>query len=183
MSTETTPQPPRAWGDPQPAASKWSGRNTAIAIAVAIVIAALGGVAIYAGTSANASGQQGFGGPGGGRGFYGAPPGGGQAFLRDALHGDFTVEDNGSYVTERMQTGEVTAVSATSITVRSKDSYTQTYAVDSSTRKAGDPATGSTVTVVAKVSGDTATATGITDGTLSQRGGFPGGGRQGGPPR
>ncbi|GAB3000297.1 hypothetical protein LWP59_36905 [Amycolatopsis acidiphila] len=190
MTTEptTTPQAPPAWGDPQPPAPKWSGRKTAIAAAVAIVIAAVGGVAIYAGTSGS-TGQQGFGGPGGGRmgGFNGGQFGGTAALsqLRDALHGDFTVAQNGGYVTERMQTGDVSALGATSITVKSKDDYTQTYTVDSSTEKANNLATGSSVTVLAKVSGSTATATSITDGSQAQQGGqggFPRGGGQGGFP-
>ncbi|TNC22877.1 hypothetical protein [Amycolatopsis alkalitolerans] len=186
MTTEptTTQQAPPAWGDPQPPAPKWSGKKTAIAVAVAVVIAAAGGVAIYAGTSgAGNSAQQGFGGPGGGRVMFNGGAMAGLEALRDALHGDFTVEQNGSYVTERMQTGQVTALSATSITVKSADSYTQTYAIDSATDKASNLATGSTVTVVAKVSGGSATAMSITDGSQAQRGGFPGGGQQGGGPR
>ncbi|WP_236790665.1 hypothetical protein [Amycolatopsis sp. GM8] len=188
MTTEptTTPQAPPVWGDPQPPAPKWSGRNTAIAVAVAVVIAAIGGVAIYAGTSGSSSGsgQQGFGGPGGGRmGGFNNGQMGALSLMRDALHGDFTVQENGGYVTERMQTGDVSALSATSITVKSADSYTQTYAIDSATEKADNLATGSTVTVLAKVSGDTATATSITDGRAQSggQGGFPGGGTQGGP--
>jgi hypothetical protein len=196
MTTEptTAPQAPPAWGDPQPPAPKWSGKKTAIAVAVAVVIAAVGGVAIYAGTSSTASSQQGFGGAGGnGRmGGFGGGQMGGLAVMRDALHGDFTISENGSYVTERMQTGQVTALSATSITVKSVDAYTQTYTIDSSTEKANNLANGSTVTVLAKVSGDSATATSITDGSQSQtngqgggqqggqQGGFPGGGMQGG---
>jgi hypothetical protein len=196
MSTEptTTQQAPPAWGDPQPPAPKWSGRKTAIAAAVAVVIAAVGGVAIYAGTSGNSgngTGQQGFGGPGGGgrMGGFGGPTGGlggEMMILRDALHGDFTVSENGGYVTERLQTGDVSALSATSITVKSRDDYTQTYAIDSSTQQANNVASGSTVTVIAKVSGTSATATTITDATQSGAGGNPGNGtggnRQGGFP-
>jgi hypothetical protein len=202
MSTEptTAPQAPPTWGDPQPPAPKWSGRKTAIAAAVAVVIAALGGVAIYAGTSGNSSngtGQQGFGGPGGGgrMGGFGGPTGGlggGMSALRDALHGDFTVAENGGYVTERLQTGDVSALSATSITVKSQDGYTQTYAIDSSTQQANNAASGSTVTVIAKVSGATATATTISDATQfgsgnqgnggNRQGGFPGRGQRGNAP-
>ncbi|MFD4253967.1 hypothetical protein ACFWQL_29900 [Amycolatopsis thermoflava] len=185
MSTEptTTEAPAAAWGDPQPPAPKWSGRKTAIAAAVAVVIAAVGGVAIYAGTSSEANQQGGMGGfPGGGR----MMGGGTASILREALHGDFTVSADGGYAVERFQTGEVSALSATSITVKSKDGYTQTYVIDSSTEKADNLATGSTVTVLAKVSGDTATARSITDGSAQQsfpggqQGGFPGG--QGGFP-
>ncbi|QWF81292.1 hypothetical protein [Amycolatopsis sp. CA-230715] len=154
------------WGEPQPAQPKnWTGRKTAVAAGVAVVIAAAGGVAIWAGTSA--SGQE--SGPGG-RGGFGGPPGmmaGGAAALRDAVHGDFVVSDGkGGYTTERLQTGQVTAISATSITTASKDGYTQTYAIDTTTRKVKDPKTGDTVTVVAKVSGNTATATTISEGSL-----------------
>jgi hypothetical protein len=201
MSTEptTAPQAPEAtWGDPQPPAPKWSGKKTAVAAAIAVAIAAVGGVAIYAGTSANSSQQTGMGGPGNGRmGGFGNPMGGEMSLLRNALHGDFTVSENGSYVTERLQTGSVSALTATSITVKSTDNYEQTYTVDSSTTKPDNLATGSKITVIAKVSGDTATATSITDTAQNQRGmggqqggpgGMPGqqggmpGGNQGGPP-
>jgi hypothetical protein len=182
MSTEpttTTPQAPPAWGDPQPADPKWSGKRTAVAAAVAIAIAAVGGVAIYAGTSANSSSQQGgMGGTGRMGGGFGGPMGGqagGMTSLLTALHGDFTVSQDGNYVTERMQTGQVSALSTTSITVKSTDGYTQTYAIDSSTQKASTPASGASVTVIATVSGDTATATTITDAAQGGRGGMQGG--------
>ena len=81
--------------------------------------------------------------------------------LRDALHGDFVVSNgSGGYTTERLQTGDVTELSATSVTLTSKDGYKQTYTLDSSTQKTGEVKTGDTnVTVVAKVEGQTATAT------------------------
>ncbi|GHF75399.1 hypothetical protein FHX82_002271 [Amycolatopsis bartoniae] len=184
--TTTPPQaPPPAWGDPQPPAPKWSGRKTAIAAVVAVVIAAIGGVAIYLGTQSSASGQQGFGGQGGFNRMGGM--GGSASLLTQALHGDFTVSENGGYVTERLQSGSVTALDATSVTVKSKDGYTQTYAIDSSTQKASNVATGTSVEVIAKVSGDKATATTITDASQTsrsggQQGGFPGGSQQGGFP-
>ncbi|MDQ0378631.1 hypothetical protein [Amycolatopsis thermophila] len=182
MSTEptTTEAPAAAWGDPQPPAPKWSGTKTAIAAAVAVVIAAVGGVAIYLGTSSGTD-QQAGGFPGGGRTGQLGGVGGTASILREALHGDFTVSADGGYAVERFQSGEATAVSANSITVRSRDGYTQSYVIDSSTEKAGNPAAGSSVTVLAKVSGDTATATSITDGSSPQggvpragQGGFPG---------
>ncbi|MGW4060982.1 hypothetical protein ACWEGE_22045 [Amycolatopsis sp. NPDC004747] len=181
MTTEPMPniQPEGAnWGDPAPAAPKkgWSGKKTAIAAGIAVVIAAGGGAAIWAGTSNadnSAQGPGGFGGPGGGPGggqFRGQGPGGGfgggMAALREALHGDFVVADSsGGYTTERLQTGDVTELSATSVTLTSKDGYKQTYALDSSTQKTGDVKTGDTnVTVVAKVDGQTATATSLGKG-------------------
>jgi hypothetical protein len=192
MSAEPTNPPPGAtpdttWGAPATSARKdWTGRKTAIAVGVAAVIVAGGGVAIAVGTSSNAQTSQGPGGQGGGNfgGMQGGM-GGGTAALRGAIHGDFVVSDgNGGYLTERMQTGDVTAVSATSISLSSKDGYQQGYTIDSSTESSGAK-TGDTVTVVAKVSGSTATATSITAGGQSQRGGVPGGpangqGRRGG---
>lgn len=179
MTTEPMPntQPEGAnWGDPAPAAASpkkgWSGKKTAIAAGIAVVIAAGGGAAIWAGTSSadnTAQGPGGFGGPGGGQfrgqgGFGGL--GGGMTALREALHGDFVVPDgNGGYTTERLQTGDVTELSATSVTLTSKDGYKQTYTLDSSTQKTGDVKQGDTnVTVVAKVSGQTATATSLGKG-------------------
>ncbi|HET6703760.1 hypothetical protein [Amycolatopsis sp.] len=177
MTTEPMPntQPEGAnWGDPAPAAPKkgWSGKKTAIAAGIAVVIAAGGGAAIWAGTSSadnTAQGPGGFGGPGGGQfrgqgGFGGL--GGGMTALREALHGDFVVPDgNGGYTTERLQTGDVTELSATSVTLTSKDGYKQTYTLDSSTQKTGDVKQGDTnVTVVAKVTGQTATATSLGKG-------------------
>ncbi len=180
-----------AWGAPAPAGEQpkksWSGRKTAVAAGVAVVIAAGGGAAIWAGTSANGAEQGpggmmmgGPGGPGGQGGQTGRMPGMGVPM--DALHGDFVVSDrNGGYTTQRLQTGEITEISATSISLTSKDGYKQVYTIDSATRKTGDPKTGNTVTVIAKVSGNTATATTIGQSGQLQRGqGQPG---EGGPPR
>ncbi len=194
----TTEQPEGAnWGDPAPVAAEtaapaqpgksWSGRKTAIAAGIAVVIAAGGGVAIWAGTSSGSAAAQqggpgGFGGPGGGfpgGGRVGAPGGfGGAAALRDALHGDFVVANpSGGYTTERLQTGDVTALSATSVTLTSKDGYKQTYTLDSSTQKTGDVKQGdANVTVVAKVEGQTTTATSL--GQQLQRQPGQGGGQR-----
>ena len=184
MSTgpTTTEQAPPAWGDPQPPAPKWSGKKTLVAAAVAIAIAAVGGVAIYLGTSANSTSSQqgGFGGPGGGGARMNILGRRGMETLAQALHGDFTVQENGSYVTERMQRGEVTALSSASITVKSTDGYTQTYTIDSSTEKASNLATGSSAMVLAKLNGTAATATSVTDanqtlgGGMNSGPGFPG---------
>ncbi|MFC0434870.1 hypothetical protein [Kutzneria buriramensis] len=168
------------WGAPPPAApagapqpKRWSAGKTAAVVAVAAVVAAGGGYGIskLAGSTASAATQ---GGPGGGFGAgggggFGGGRGGGMGGLFSALHGDFTVSDNGSYVTERMQTGEITAVSATSITAKSVDGYTQTYVIDSSTQvdegneKVTDLKTGTTVTIIAKLSGSSGTATSVSD--------------------
>ncbi|QRP46467.1 hypothetical protein [Amycolatopsis sp. FDAARGOS 1241] len=198
----TDPAQGATWGEPTPGAPApapgapgapapkkgWSGRKTAIAAGVAVVIAVGGGLAIWAGTSSNnASAQQpgpgGFGGPGqggpGGRGGFGGF--GGAAALRDALHGDFVVSDpNGGYVTERLQTGAITEISATSVTLTSKDGYKQTYTLDASTQKsATTPKTGDNVTVIAKVNGTTATATSLESAATTPRGGQFGTGQPG----
>ncbi len=173
------------WGAPAPADApekSWSGRKTAVAAGVAVVIAAGGGAAIWAGTAANGA-EQGQGGmmPGGPGGrMIGGP---GMGFPRDALHGDFVVPDGkGGHSTERLQTGEITEISATSVSLTSKDGYQQAYTIDPSTRKTGDPKTGETVTVTAKVSGNTATAATIGRSGQAQRGQDGGQPGQGGPP-
>src|SRR3954467_8369975 len=171
---------PANWGDPAPAAPKkgWSGKKTAIAAGIAVVIAAGGGAAIWAGTSSagnTAQGPGGFGGPGGGQfrgqGGPGGGFGGGMAALREALHGDFVVANgSGGYTTERLQTGDVTELSATSVTLTSKDGYKQTYTLDSSTQKTGDVKQGdANVRGVAKVEGQTATATSLGQALQGQR--------------
>jgi len=181
------PQPPiTPDGAPQP--KRWSAGKTAAVVAVAAVVAAGGGYGISklvdTGTAAAATpaaGAGGFGAGGaGGRGGFGGGAGG-IGGLMSALHGDFTVSENGSVVTERLQTGEITAVSATSITAKSTDGYTQTYVINSSTlvdngdEQVSALKTGTTVTIIAKLSGDAGTATTISDqAAAAGRGGFGG---------
>jgi hypothetical protein len=170
-----------------------------IVAAVSAVIVIGGGVAV-ANAASTSNAVQG-GGPGGqGRGGYGGPggiPGGPGGFQRGgmagglvgALHGDFVVKDSsGKYVTERLQTGTVTAVSATSITVKSEDEHATTFTVGSATKvdngaaKIADVKVGDAVTTVGTVSGDTVTATEISDAALLRQamtnnpGNRPGGG-------
>jgi len=172
----STQQPSTQQPSPeQPAQPKrWSAGKTAAVVAVAAVVAAGGGYGIsqlFGTASATTQAPGGFG-AGGAGGFGGGARGGGPGGvggLLSALHGDFTVQENGSYVIERMQTGEITAVSATSITAKSVDGYTQTYTIDSSTavdqgaEQVTDLKTGTTVTIIAKLSGDTGAATSISD--------------------
>jgi hypothetical protein len=89
-----------------------------------------------------------------------------------ALHGEFTVEkEGGGYQTVATQTGEVTAVSKDSITVKSADGYSKDYAVTADTlvnaTRDGISSikTGNTVSVMAVVADGKATATRIGDGT------------------
>jgi hypothetical protein len=120
-------------------------------------------------TSQQAGPGTGQGGPGGPGGFGGRGAGG----VAGALHGDFTASDgNGGYTTKRLQAGTVTDVSATSITAKSADGYTTTFAIGAATTvdngddQVTDVKTGDAVTVVGTVDGSKATATTITDTTL-----------------
>jgi hypothetical protein len=114
-------------------------------------------------------------GPGGFPFGFGGPMG--------AIHGQYVVPKScGGYHTVDFQNGKVTAVSSTSITVRSTDGYTHSYAVTGSTmvdaQRSGISSikTGNEVSVRATVSGSTATATSIQDLTLFKQNGFPFGG-------
>ena len=91
---------------------------------------------------------------------------------RRALHGEVTLGGKKHQVVD-FQRGTVTAVSASSITVRSTDDFSATYVVDAKTKvrhakeKAviGDVKTGDKVRVVALKNGSTLTATKIADRT------------------
>jgi hypothetical protein len=114
-------------------------------------------------------------GPFGGVGF------GGFGGLGGAIHGQVTVpKPGGGYQTVDIQRGKVTAVSSSSITLKSVDGYTATYAVASSTEvnaQASGIATvkvGNSVFVLATVRSGKATAASIIDITSirSSRGAF-----------
>ena len=90
-----------------------------------------------------------------------------------AVHGQFVVpRSGGGYQTIDTQRGSVTAVSATSITVKSADGFSKTYQVVSSTNVDAQRngistvKTGHQVMVTATDSGSTATATSILDFNL-----------------
>jgi len=156
MSTEQQPwgseppAPPAAPETPEQPRPRWSGRKTAAAVGIAVVIAAGGGAAIWAATANDTGTTQ--GGPGG----AGGPGGGrflGMGGLDVALHGEFVIADG---TTEVLQTGKVTQVSATSIDVTSTDGYAKSYAINSSTVKDASVKTGADVTVIAKKSDNVA---------------------------
>jgi hypothetical protein len=165
QTTSDTSQP--GWGAPKAKpAQRWSGGKTAAAVAIAAGVAGVGGAVIWVGSGSNAATTtaQALGGTG-------APGGqGGPATLSGALHGRYVVSDgNGGYTTELMQVGKVTAISATSLTATSADGFSQTYTIDAATATGngstsiGSVATGKTVTVVAKTTGDTATAESVSE--------------------
>jgi hypothetical protein len=88
------------------------------------------------------------------------------------IHGEFVVPaPGGGYQTMASQHGEVTDVSPTSITVKSEDGYTKTYAVDDGTvveagdNGIGDVKVGDAVGVLGVVSGDTTKAVEVRDRT------------------
>jgi hypothetical protein len=94
-----------------------------------------------------------------------------------ALHGQIVVaKPGGGYETVDVQSGQVTAASSTSITLKSADGYSKSYAVVSSTivdaQRDGISSVkvGNNVTLTATVSGSTATATNIIDTTLLPQG-------------
>ena len=104
--------------------------------------------------------------------------------LFGAVHGTVVVpKPGGGYQTVAFQNGKVTAVSSTSITLRSADGYSHTYQVTSSTMVnaqrdgIGSIKNGNQVMVDATVSGSTTTAVRIVDLSLLQQGlhGFFGG--------
>jgi len=102
------------------------------------------------------------------------------------LHGEFTVKkpDGSGYETVATQTGEVTAVSPSSITVKSEDGFSRTYSVDENTVVGsgrdgiGNVKTGDTVHVAGIVDGGKASAAAVLDSTglgkIGQHWGFPG---------
>jgi hypothetical protein len=108
------------------------------------------------------------GGPFHGGGFFAGPGG--------VVHGQVVVpEAGGKFRTEDIQTGKVTAVSGSSLTVRSADGFTKSYRVTGATQVAagktgiGSVKVGNQVAVTATVSGSTASLTRVID--LSRLGG------------
>jgi hypothetical protein len=96
--------------------------------------------------------------------------------LFGVLHGQFVVaKPGGGDETVDVQNGQVTAVSSTSITLKSSDGFTMSYVVASSTLVdaqrdgIGSVKVGNQASVLATVSGSTATATSIMDRTLVQQ--------------
>jgi hypothetical protein len=94
----------------------------------------------------------------------------GGGFGMGGIHGEFTTRaPGGGYQTLASQIGEVTSVSASSVTVKSEDGYSRTYVVDDNTLvNAGnngiaDVKKGDTVRITALVSGGKARAVDLMD--------------------
>jgi hypothetical protein len=112
-------------------------------------------------------------------------PGGAGMAGFGTVHGQFVVaKPGGGYQTVDLQRGSVTAVTGSSITVRSSDGFGKTYQVPAAAQVnaqrngIGSIRKGDQVMVIATVSGGTATATRILDFSLLPRqgGGAAGGG-------
>jgi hypothetical protein len=138
MSTGHLPHGDPVWGSSSAQPRPWGWRQTLAAFGIAAVIAAFGAAVIYAANGHTSSQFAGPPGPGGGP--PAGPPGPGGALgpggaaahsVHDGppLHGQVVVADGaGGYVTMMSQTGVVTAVTPDSLTVRSTDGFTQTWA-------------------------------------------------------
>ncbi|MEV5569871.1 DUF5666 domain-containing protein [Spirillospora sp. NPDC052269] len=131
----------------------------------ALAAGAVAGVAVGLPALADGSANAGKSGTSGQRQADGRGHGHGPGQGRFApLHGEVTVKDeSGAYVLQDMQSGKVTAASATSLTVRSDDGTDWTWTVKSDTRvgrgeKIDSIKTGATVHVEGTRSGDTRTA-------------------------
>ncbi len=91
-------------------------------------------------------------GPGNGQGL--GPLMRGAMGLGNVQHGEFTVQDNGKATVMTLQRGEVTKASDTSVTVKSADGFSATYAIADATRgKAKALQVGDPVVVVAEKAG------------------------------
>ena len=102
------------------------------------------------------------------------------------MHGQVVVPaGGGKFRTEDIQTGKVTAVSSSSLTVRSADGFTKSYRVTGATQVdagktgIGSVKVGNQVAITATVSGSTASLARVIDLSLLGRGRFaPGWGHQ-----
>ena len=120
--------------------------------------------------------------------FHGAPFHGGGFFAGPGgvVHGQVVVPaGGGKFRTEDIQTGKVTAVSSSSLTVRSADGFTKSYRVTGATQVdagktgIGSVKVGNQVAITATVSGSTASLARVIDLSLLGRGRFaPGWGHQ-----
>lgn len=58
----------------------------------------------------------------------------GKGLARRVAHGEFVVRQKAGFATVALQRGEITAVSATSITLTSKDGYVHSYLISAQTK-------------------------------------------------
>ena len=183
IGPQAVPDPSSQTGQPTAGSPVGSGgkrkmstvAKTLTAVGVAAVVAVGGTVAI---TSANAASSSASAAPGPGAGMGatgsgGFGNGGGRSgafsLLAGALHGEFVVGGTSGTTIERMQTGSVTALGPGTLAVKSTDNFAATYAIPASVDVSAI-SVGSTVTVVATVSGSTLNAISVTDSTATAAG-------------
>lgn len=153
----------------------WSARKVIGAVVLAVLIVGGGTAVAIAATQPNpandthpnagVSGGQATSGSSGRRGGgYSSGP------LTNAVHGDFVVRTStGGFATERFQIGRVTTVGSNSLTLTSQDHYVGNYLITGTTvlnhgaMTLSDVKPGDAVTVVATLSGNTASATTVSD--------------------
>jgi hypothetical protein len=132
-------------------------RKTAGAVAVAAAVAGVGGAAIAAATETGYHATS-----GGFGGFSGPPPSAHHTDVEPgALHGEYVVADGrGGFSTLMTQTGRITAISATAVSARSDDGFSQTYVIREADGAGKPPfAVNDRITIDAKREGETATVT------------------------
>ena len=138
---------------------QWTMKRGLAVAGVAAVLAVGSGLGVYALTSSSATADGTAAGPGagpgtgGGQGFAPGMPGpaqggfagggmsgqggpgdftaGGMGGLSAAVHADYVVLQGSQYVTMAEQTGTVSEVSSSSVTVKSSDGFTRSYALGS----------------------------------------------------
>lgn len=140
-----------------------SVRHTAAAVGIAVVIGGLGGAAIYAATDTGSMGRF-AGGPPRAAGAWGQAPGHREHADPAAVRSETVLADSkGGFTTTVTQTGTITALSPTTVTVRSSDGFMQSYALPEPGRPSAAPPFGidDTVLVRATRNGDTLTVTSI----------------------
>jgi hypothetical protein len=162
----------------------WTLKKGLLVGGVAVVVAAAAGAGAYAagngaaadtgngqgpgaGGQVGQNGQGGFGGSGGGTN---AGPGGlgmGTGGLNAAIHSEYVVLQNGSYATMAGQLGTVTDISASSMTVKSEDGFTRSYAIGSDVvveegmRQRGSGTSGTTLSLADVKSGSSVRVTAL----------------------
>jgi hypothetical protein len=197
--TQQPPQrEPETWGTPLPPGAQqvdvptqvemrphWSAKKLIGVVVLAVIVVGGGTAVAIAATqtttvtdahpSAGVSGGDQVTG-GAGASHRNTYPGGYAGPLTNAVHGEFVVRTStGAYATERFQTGTVTKVSTATLTLSSADHYVGTYLLNSSTvvnrgaATISDVQVGDNVTVIATLSGSSATAATVTDTADKQR--------------
>jgi hypothetical protein len=145
-----------------------------------VLLVAAGGAALAAQDATTTTGQAADKADRAGAGVLGHGRGHGWrgALGRNVLHGEVTVQTRDGVKTLVMASGEVTALSADAITIKSSDGVETSFKIDGDTRYGfrNEPApraelkVGDSAFVAGEKSGDTATARRIVSGELPRRG-------------